>query len=89
MAEIAQKIGRDKSTVTALTDKLVKLGYVCKERSAEDTRVVHVTLTSRGNELKPVFEEISREIMKAFYQNISEEEEDQLIRILDKIYAGL
>lgn len=86
MAEIAEKIGRDKSTVTALVDKLVRLGYVTKERDSEDTRVVYVSLTHKGNELKPIFEEISSEILEVFYLNISEKEKEELVRILNKIY---
>lgn len=86
MAEIAETIDRDKSTVTALVDKLVRLGYVVKERDTEDTRVVYVTLTHRGNELKPIFEKISREILDVFYLDISENEKGELIRILNKIY---
>lgn len=86
MAEIAEKIGRDKSTVTALVDKLVRLGYIKKEKSIEDTRVVNVTLTLKGNELKPVFEAISKEVLEVFYLNISEKEKEELIRILNKIY---
>lgn len=52
MAEIADKIGRGKSTVTALIDKLVRLGNVTKERDSVDTRVVFVTLTPRGKDLE-------------------------------------
>jgi DNA-binding MarR family transcriptional regulator len=86
MAEIAEKIRRDKSTVTALVDKLVRLGYVAKERDTEDTRVVYVTLTEKGNELRPVFEEISSRILEVFYKDISENEKEELLRILNKIY---
>lgn len=86
MAEIAKSIGRDKSTVTALVDKLVKLGYVTKERDTEDTRVVYVALTRKGNELKPIFEAISNELLNTFYQGVSESEKEELTRILNKIY---
>ncbi len=86
MAEIAEKIGKDKSTVTALVDKLVRLGYVTKERDTEDTRVVYVTLTHKGNDLKPIFEAVSSEILDVFYLDISEKEKEDLIRILNKIY---
>jgi DNA-binding MarR family transcriptional regulator len=86
MAEIAEKIGRDKSTVTALVDKLVRLRFVTKERDTEDTRVVYVTLTQKGNELKPIFDAISSEILDVFYKDISENEKEELIRILNKIY---
>jgi len=89
MAEIAGRIGRDKSTVTALVDKLVRLGYVVKERDAEDTRVVHVSLTVKGEGLKPEFEAISKSVLDAFYTGISEQEKEELFRILNKIYNNL
>jgi len=89
MAEIAHSIGRDKSTVTTLIDKLVKLGYVVKERDTTDTRVVYVTLTDRGTELKPIFEAISNKVLGTFYNGISENERQELARILDKIYHNL
>lgn len=88
MAEIANKIGRDKSTVTALIDKLVKLGYVMKERDTEDTRVVYVTLTQKGYELEPIFEAVSAKLLKVFYLGVSEEEKDELTKILNKIYSN-
>jgi len=88
MAEIATKIGRDKSTVTALVDKLVRLGYVTKERDTEDTRVVYVALTKRGTELKPIFDSISKEILDILYFDISEEEKEELIRILNKMNSN-
>jgi MarR family transcriptional regulator, organic hydroperoxide resistance regulator len=86
MAEIAAKIDRDKSTVTALVDKLVRLGYVAKRRDTEDTRIIYVTLTDKGHELEPVFDDISREILEVFYFGISEKEKEELFRILNKIY---
>lgn len=86
MAEIANKIGRDKSTVTALIDKLMKFGYVVKERDTKDTRVVYVALTSKGQELKPIFQEISANVLGVFYSGISENEKEELAKILNKIY---
>jgi MarR family transcriptional regulator, organic hydroperoxide resistance regulator len=88
MAEIASKIGRDKSTVTALVDKLVKLGYVVKERDTADTRIIYVTLTDKGYELKPVFEKISKEVLAVFYEGISEKEKEELFDLLNRIYKN-
>jgi MarR family transcriptional regulator, organic hydroperoxide resistance regulator len=89
MAEIADKIGKDKSTVTALIDKLVKLEYVTKIRDTEDTRVVYVELTGKGNDLKPIFEAISETLLTVFYLDVSENEKEELLRILTKIYSNL
>ncbi|MFD0696556.1 MarR family winged helix-turn-helix transcriptional regulator [Paenibacillus sp. GCM10027628] len=86
MAEISKGINKDKSTVTALVDKLVRLGYVTKERDKEDTRVVYVALTQKGSELKPIFESLSIELLDVFYLNISEKEKGDLLHVLKKIY---
>lgn len=86
MAEIANKIGRDKSTVTALVNKLEKLGYVVKERDTLDTRVVYVSLTIKGQELEPIFEAISAKILGTFYHGIIESDKEDFARILKKIY---
>ena len=86
MAEIAEKIDRDKSTVTALVDKLVRLGYVTKQRDTQDTRVVYVSLTDKGIELKTIFEAVSNDVLYTFYNGISEKEKEELLRILTKIY---
>jgi DNA-binding MarR family transcriptional regulator len=88
MAEIASIIGKDKSTVTALVDKLVRLGYVSKERDTQDSRVVYVILTEKGYELKPVFEEISKDILEVFYTGITEKEKEDLFYVLNKIYRN-
>lgn len=89
MAEISTRIHKDKSTVTALVDKLVRLGLVTKVRDQEDTRYVYVALTARGQRLETVFEAISADMLKQFYRNISEEEQQTLLAILQKINANL
>ncbi|MFD0681941.1 MULTISPECIES: MarR family winged helix-turn-helix transcriptional regulator [unclassified Paenibacillus] len=86
MADISKRINKDKSTVTALVDKLVRLGYVTKERDREDTRIVYVALAPKGSELEPIFEAISKELLDLFYLNISDKEKEDLLNILKKIY---
>ena len=85
MKELADKIGRDKSTVTALVDKLIKYGYAEKTRDIEDNRVVFVTLTEKGKELKPMFEKISQDLLSKVYKDISQNEREELIKTLKKI----
>lgn len=85
MAEISAKINKDKSTVTALVDKLVRLGMVTKEREKEDTRFVYVALTGKGRELETVFEAISADMLEQFYLNVTEQEKEALLGILIKI----
>jgi MarR family transcriptional regulator, organic hydroperoxide resistance regulator len=88
MADISKMINKDKSTVTALVDKLVRLGYVTKERDSEDTRVVYVALTQKGSELEPIFESISKQMLDVFYLNISDKEKEELLHVLKKIFQN-
>jgi DNA-binding MarR family transcriptional regulator len=85
MKELAEKIDKDKSTVTALVDKLIKQGYALKTRDTEDNRVVFVTLTEKGKELKPMFDAISQKLFSTVYKDISESEKEELLKILTKI----
>ncbi len=89
MKDLTEKIGRDKSTVTVLVDKLLKHGYVDKARDDEDNRIVFVTLTKKGDELRPMFETISKELIATAYKEISQEEKERLIETLKKIKAIL
>ena len=85
MKELAEKINKDKSTITALVDKLIKQGYVEKTRDIEDNRVVFVTLTEKGKKLKPMFDAISQDLLSMVYKDISQNEKEELIKTLKKI----
>lgn len=85
MSQIAQKIGKDKSTVTPLIDKLLKLGYIDKEKNQEDKRITHIILTPKGLELKSKFDSISAQVYQTAYNDFTEEEKETLLRLLKKL----
>lgn len=85
MKEIADKIHRTKATLTVLVDKLEKLELIKREKSSEDSRITYITLTTKGEELKPVFNKISNELNSMLYQNLSREEAKQLDYLLEKM----
>lgn len=60
MCELAHRVDRDPSTVTVLVKKLAAQGYVTTARSADDRRVVVVSLTNAGRALEERFDRISR-----------------------------
>ena len=85
MKDIAQKINRTKPTVTALINKLEKLGYLKREVSSQDHRYTNIVLTKKGENFKPVFEKISKDLNEMLYKNLSAEEADILEKLLRKI----
>jgi MarR family transcriptional regulator, organic hydroperoxide resistance regulator len=85
MNELATMIHKDKSTVTALVDKLVKLGYVEKTKSDIDSRVTYVTLTKKSKDLWPVISGISKKLISTIYQDFTDAERDELVRLLKRV----
>ncbi|WP_459480717.1 MarR family winged helix-turn-helix transcriptional regulator [Clostridium saccharoperbutylacetonicum] len=86
MKDLAKKINKDKSTVTALVNKLLNLGYIERTRDIADSRIVYITLTEKGANLKGDFKEISDKLIERVYKDISKNEQEVLINILTKIY---
>ncbi|WP_242975126.1 MarR family winged helix-turn-helix transcriptional regulator [Anaerovirgula multivorans] len=85
MKDIANRIEKDKSTVTALVDKLIDIGYIKKEKDPSDNRVILVMLTEEGKKLQSNFEEISNALLSTVYKGFSEGEKEILIKSLNKI----
>jgi DNA-binding MarR family transcriptional regulator len=73
------------SDLTRLIDKLVKSGYVKRERPEYDRRVVLVNITEIGKaillELKPKVEEAE----KAVFGHLSSQKIKQLIELLTEV----
>lgn len=84
MTELARSIGRTKSTVTVLVEKLEREGYVCRVPNESDNRGVWVQLTEKGLALKPVFEGISDGLVTLVSQKLSAQERAALDKLLRK-----
>ncbi|EMY12914.1 winged helix DNA-binding domain protein [Leptospira weilii str. Ecochallenge] len=88
MQEIAKMINRDKSTLTALVDKLEVLGFVSRTKDSEDQRIVHLELTPKASSIRPVLLGISRSIVNNLYRGFTEDEKKELARLLMKLYQN-
>ena len=85
MKRLAREIGRDKSTITTLVDKLVGLGYVRKEPDPVDNRAKLVSLTKKGKALLPEFKNISVNLQSKLYSSLSDQEKETLVELLSRI----
>lgn len=86
--EIAEKIGRDKSTVTVLIDKLEKNGYVKQEKKLQDTRYTVISLTEKAKVFEGKFMEISQAMFDIEYKGISNLEQKEFLKTLNKIFSN-
>lgn len=85
MQDIAKKIHRTKPTITVLVDKLEKLGFVKREKSSKDNRITYIVLTDKGLEFKVLFDEISINLNKMLYKNLSDDESLLIDKLLEKM----
>lgn len=86
---VTSAINKDKSTVTALVNKLEKFGYVKKSRNISDGRSTMIKLTKKGLDTKPVVVgKISSKLMQTAYKNFSHEEKKRLTELLEKMKAN-
>lgn len=88
MKDISKKIGKDKSTVTYLVNKLITLGYIKKEKCLDDSRVTYITLTKKGKDTEDKFNFISSQVRKTAYDNFTEKEKREFLRLLKKLNSN-
>ncbi|TGE37420.1 MarR family transcriptional regulator [Desulfosporosinus fructosivorans] len=88
MSEIAERINRDRSTVTTSVNKLIDFGYLDTVKNAQDSRSTIVFLTTKGKELEPVFFQISQSLVMTEYKEINAEEREIFKKVLQRIYTN-
>lgn len=72
-------------TLTIAINNLVKKGYVQRERSETDRRVVLISLSEKGKEAYYHHEGFHDEMVKAVLEELSEEEAGVLCQALGKL----
>jgi DNA-binding MarR family transcriptional regulator len=89
MSEIGRIIDKDKSTITALVNKLIKRGYVEKKSEPADSRINLIALTRKGMALKPHFQLIAQRLRAQSYKGITDNERETLVNLLTKLNTNL
>jgi MarR family transcriptional regulator, organic hydroperoxide resistance regulator len=89
MKDLIEITGKDKSTITALVDKLVNVGYIEKIKSSEDTRITLISLSEKGKSIIPQLKIISEKLLSRIYKGISEEEKMIVLDVLSKIEKNI
>ncbi len=87
--ELAQKTALEKSTLTAMLDRLEKMGYVRRIHSAMDRRQILVERTELDKSWQDIYVKVSQEMSDLFYQGFSEGEIYELDRYLRRLLVNL
>lgn len=85
MSEVAAKLEITTGTLTTAIDKLIKKGYVERNRNETDRRIVNIRLTKRGKLAYRIHEKFHNDMVKRVIDGFSEHEEEILISGLNKL----
>lgn len=84
--ELGEYLYLDSGTLTPVLKKLEQKGYLSRSRSAEDERVLLVTLTSKGEALREEALKVPQQMSKCIC--LEQEEAGELYRILNKLLVS-
>lgn len=85
MSEVAKELGITVGTLTTAINNLVKKGYVERKRSEQDRRMVMIELTRKGKIAYRMHYKFHSEMVKASIEGLTEEEEEVLVKSLEKL----
>lgn len=85
MSTVAAKLSVTVGSLTIAINGLVKKGYVHRERSKKDRRVVHIALSEKGIEAYRYHERFHQSMVEEIVDEMDAQELDVLIRALKKV----
>lgn len=89
MSELVEYLNSPMSTATGIADRLVRKGYILRDRSESDRRIVILKLSEEGSRLIKNLKEMIAENLNFILDDLTEEEKRFLLQIIFKILKNL
>lgn len=84
VVELADRVGRDYTTVSRQVAKLESLGLVDRRGSAADRRVREAVITRRGKAMTDLVDAARERIGRAIFETWDTDDIDELVRLMRK-----
>ena len=85
MSEIAHRLSVTVGTLTTNMNGLEKKGYITRERSVTDKRVVYIVLTEKGKKAFYHHRDFHKRMIKSILKDLKEDEMEILYRCLNNL----
>ncbi len=89
MSEVSAELGIPMSSASRMADWLVRAKIVQRRSDSHDRRLVRLCMTDSGQELIRVGGEYMRTRIQELLQHFSEEEQQQLLRLMTKLIDSI
>lgn len=87
--QLAAQLGRDRASVTRMTDILEEQGIVTRISDKNDRRINLLHLTKKGRDLEPTAAACARKALEQMTNNFSETEEAVFSQLLQRAIENL
>ncbi len=84
VVELAERVGRDYTTVSRQMAKLDDLGLVTRQESAADRRVREAVVTAEGKTMTDRIDAARERISRSIFASWDEQDIDDLVRLMRK-----
>ena len=85
MQVLAKITFQDAATVTGIVDRLVKLGYVSRQRGQDDRRKVYVELEETGRRVVEEVRKANHDNWRRSFSALSQGELEEMLRMLETV----
>ncbi len=85
LSSLSERIRAQNSTVTGIIDRMEREGLVRRDRSTADRRVVHISLSDKGQKLAKQIQVEPMEIFRGALLGLSHGDLRDLLRIMNKL----
>jgi len=89
VVELADRVGRDYTTVSRQVAKLESLGLVERRGSDADRRIREAAITPKGKEMTDRVDAARERIGRAIFETWDEQEMEELVRLVAKLADAL
>ncbi|PER33856.1 MarR family transcriptional regulator [Bacillus cereus] len=84
-SQIASEVNVTSSHITAVTDRLVRKGFVERKRSNSDRRIVYLEITENGREVTEKLEAVRKEYYKERFKGWSDQEIEMVLELFGRV----
>jgi DNA-binding MarR family transcriptional regulator len=85
MHVLAEITLQDAATVTGIVDRLVRLGYVSRQRGQDDRRKVYVELEETGRRVVEDIRRVNHDNWRRSFSALNQGELDEMLRMLETV----
>lgn len=89
VVDLAERVGRDYTTVSRQVVKLESLGLATRQQSAQDRRVSNAVITPKGKAMTDLVDAARERNGRAIFESWEKHEIDELVRLTRKFADAL